>query len=51
MATSKIRLKKICAWCGNEFEAQKSRQSIAPTDARNMPTKTGKGKRKRNGWK
>ena len=23
MATSKIRLKKICAWCGNEFEAQK----------------------------
>ncbi len=23
MATSKIRIKKICEWCGNEFEAQK----------------------------
>lgn len=24
MSTSNIRIKKICAWCGNEFEAQKS---------------------------
>lgn len=23
MATSVIRIKKICAWCGKEFEAQK----------------------------
>lgn len=23
MATSKIRIRKICAWCGKEFEAQK----------------------------
>lgn len=24
MATSNIRIKKICQWCGNEFEAQKA---------------------------
>lgn len=24
MSTSNIRIKKICVWCGNEFEAQKS---------------------------
>lgn len=23
MSTSKIRIRKVCAWCGNEFEAQK----------------------------
>lgn len=23
MATSSIRIKKICQWCGTEFEAQK----------------------------
>lgn len=23
MATSNIRIKKMCEWCGNEFEAQK----------------------------
>ena len=24
MATSNIRIKKVCQWCGNEFEAQKT---------------------------
>ena len=24
MATSNIRIKKVCQWCGNEFEAQKA---------------------------
>ena len=46
MATSVIRIKKICAWCGKEFEAQNSQLNSALTIAHPMPIRIRKGRKK-----
>jgi len=53
MATSNIRIKKVCEWCENEFESQNAPHVSVANDVRNMPIKTARDRnenKRRKRW-